>query len=117
MGLSIDRKKVIKGLEWILEDDRFGFGVNWKNGEPRDDHEKAGKIITDTIILLKEQENLAKCVDQEHQVNEYLNRQLAERPEIIRCKDCKRYYANGGACDQALSEWFCADGQRRDDNG
>lgn len=57
MGLSIDREKVIKGLEWILEDDRFGFGVNWENGEPRDDHEKAGKIITDTIILLKEQES------------------------------------------------------------
>lgn len=49
-----DREKVINGLEWILADDRFGFGVNWETGEPRDDYEKAGKIITDTITLLKE---------------------------------------------------------------
>ena len=51
-----DKKKVIEGLEWILEDDRFGFGVNWENGKPRDDYEIAGKIITDAIALLKEQE-------------------------------------------------------------
>lgn len=49
-------KKVIKGLEWILKDDRFGFGVNWEAGEPRDEYEKAGKIITDTITMLKGQE-------------------------------------------------------------
>lgn len=53
---NINRKKVVEGLEWILEDDRFGLGVNWETGEPRDDYEKAGKIITDTITLLKEQE-------------------------------------------------------------
>lgn len=51
-------KKVIEGLEWILKDDRFGFGVNWENGKPRDDYEIAGKIITDTIALLKEQEDM-----------------------------------------------------------
>ena len=105
-----EREKAVKGLEWILEDDRFGFGINWETGEPRDDHEKAGKIITNTIALLKEQDGLAKAVDQEHRVNEYLNKQLADRPEIVRCKDCKRYYANGGACDQVLADWFCADG-------
>lgn len=51
-----DREKVIEGLEWILSDDRFGFGVNWERGEPRDDYEKAGKMITDAIALLKGQE-------------------------------------------------------------
>ena len=50
-----DRKKAIKELEWILEDDRFGFGINWETGEPRDEYEKAGKIITDVITLLKEE--------------------------------------------------------------
>lgn len=58
-----DIDKVIKGLEWILEDDRFGFGVNWENGDPRDDHEKAGKIITDVLILLKEQEAVSIMTD------------------------------------------------------
>lgn len=34
--------------------------------------------------------------------------------ELVRCKDCRRYYANGGNCDQVLADWFCADGQRSD---
>ncbi len=51
-----DLEKVIEGLEWILAGDRFGFGVKWETGEPRDDYEKAGKIITDAIALLKKQE-------------------------------------------------------------
>ena len=38
---------------------------------------------------------------------------LKEHPQIVRCKDCKRYYANGGNCDQVLAEWFCADGERK----
>lgn len=59
-----DRKKVIKGLEWILEEDRFGFGINWETGEPRDEYEKAGKIITDTIALLKEQEVRELTIDE-----------------------------------------------------
>lgn len=32
---------------------------------------------------------------------------------VVRCKDCRRYYANGGACEQVLSDWFCADGERK----
>ena len=33
--------------------------------------------------------------------------------QVVRCKDCKRYYANGGNCDQVLADWFCADGERQ----
>ena len=58
-----DMEEVVNGLEWILEDDRFGFGVNWENGKPRDDHEKAGKIITDAIALLKEQRKIGHWID------------------------------------------------------
>lgn len=36
-----------------------------------------------------------------------------EIKELVRCKDCKRYYANGGNCDQVLAEWFCADGEAK----
>ena len=32
--------------------------------------------------------------------------------DIVRCKDCRRYYANGGNCDQVLADWFCADGEK-----
>lgn len=50
------REKVIRGLEWILQDDKFGFGENWDSGEPQCDEEKAGKIIWDTLTMLKAQE-------------------------------------------------------------
>lgn len=36
-----------------------------------------------------------------------------KQPEIVRCNDCRRYYANGGNCDQVLADWFCADGKRK----
>ena len=49
-----DYEKVIKGLEWILENDRIGFGTNWDKGEPQADEERAGKYIWDAITLLKE---------------------------------------------------------------
>lgn len=74
-----DREKSIKGLEWILENDRFGFGVNWEIGEPRDEYEKAGKIITDTITLLQEQE--------EQEEREYRE----EHP----CEFCQEYLCDG----------------------
>ena len=66
-----DREKIIKGLEWILEDDRFGFGINWEAGEPRDDYEIAGKIITDTIALLKEQEQTINELKEKLRLLEY----------------------------------------------
>ena len=34
--------------------------------------------------------------------------------QVVRCKDCKRYYANGGNCDQVLAEWYWADGERKE---
>ena len=52
------KRDVINGLKWILEDDRFGFGVNWENGdEPRDGHELAGVYITRAIRVLEEKGN------------------------------------------------------------
>ena len=52
------KRDVINGLKWILEDDRFGFGVNWENGdEPRDAHELAGVYITRAIRVLEEKGN------------------------------------------------------------
>ena len=51
------KRDVINGLRWVLEDDKFGFGVNWDNGdEPRTDHELAGVYITRAIHVLEEKE-------------------------------------------------------------
>ena len=53
----IDREKVRKGLEWILDGDRFGFGENWHiDSEPKTEEEQAGYNIQRAIELLKEQE-------------------------------------------------------------
>ena len=53
-----DREKVIEGLEWILEGDRFGFGVNWYGDcVPQCEEEQAGLNITRAIELLKEQQH------------------------------------------------------------
>lgn len=55
----LNKNKVIEGLEWVLEDDRFGFGTNWtENSEPKSDEERAGYNIQMAISLLKEQGNL-----------------------------------------------------------
>ena len=42
---------------------------------------------------------------------------LKDVESVVRCKDCERYYANGGNCEQVLADWFCADGKRREDDG
>lgn len=95
-------EKVIEGLEWILKDDRFGFGVNWETGEPRDDYEIAGKIITNTIALLKEQPQIVLCKDCVHRGN-------AEKCVLAAIAAEKGYplfmLDNRG-------EWYCADGER-----
>lgn len=48
-------------------------------------------------------------------IERYLELMYAQ-PKIVRCKDCRRYYANGGNCDQVLADWFCADGERAEEN-
>ena len=48
-------EKVIKGLEWIIDGDKFGFGVNWTlESTPQCEEEQAGYIITRAIELLKD---------------------------------------------------------------
>ena len=49
-----DISSLISGLEWILEDDKFGFGENWNIGKPQSEEELAGKIIWNTIEFLKD---------------------------------------------------------------
>ena len=48
---------VIKGLKWILEDDKFGFGHGWSEEDPPEcEEEQAGYNIEKAIELLKEQQ-------------------------------------------------------------
>ena len=48
-----NRMALINGLRWILEDDKFGFGTNWKRGSrPQTEEENAGYIICRVIEYL-----------------------------------------------------------------
>lgn len=78
-----NRNQVIDGLEWVLEDDRFGFGTNWtENSKPKSDEERAGYNIQMAIVLLKELE-----------------------PKEIVCKPGKRTNLDGSV--DYFSEWYC----------
>ena len=51
---KMTREELIELLEWILQDDKFGFGENWHEAdEPIGEEEKAGWIIQATINYLK----------------------------------------------------------------
>lgn len=67
----IDRTKTFEGLEWILENDQFGFGINWSEDSiPKSEEEQAGYNIQMAMNFIKEQ------------------------PEIVRCEHC-RFHDNG----------------------
>ena len=96
-----DREKAIRGLECCMSE-HICRGCPYKEkGECEDGGYYYSKAIEDAIAMLKEQ------------------------PEIIRCKDCKHgadTIINGEylfkTCRGVNHEpdWFCADGERRDDD-
>lgn len=42
-----------------------------------------------------------------------VNGRVTEYAPIVRCKDCKFYWKNGGDC-VADPNWFCGDGERKE---
>ena len=109
-----DLEKVIKALEWILKDDRFGFGKGLT--KPETDEEQAGCYIHDALELLKEQQNRIDVLRSEVKRLDV---------DIVRCKDCKfadQYiepdkYGRYGLCEIhnriiPRQDFFCADGER-----
>ena len=60
------------------------------------------------------------------EIREVIDSQPTIQPEIVRCKDCKHRYVDGGnvrynACELnhnkvQSDDWFCADGERRENN-
>ena len=129
----------ISGLEWILKDDRFGFGKGLT--KPETDEEQAGCYINDAIKLLKEQretinnykEIVENLLQQIQDISKYMTpigrvsdvRAYLEgrpQPEIIRCYACKYgeqandVYLCGKSRGFGIAhepDWFCADGERK----
>ena len=101
-----DREKVIKAIDICLGHGKCDdCGYNIKGGYSTMDCRKP--MMRDALALLKEQEVKEQISDAIHETAKQF------RQTIVRCKDCKRYYANGGNCDQVLADWFCADGEPR----
>lgn len=88
----------VKGLEWILEGDKFGFGEGWAESDlPECEEEEAGYNIVRAIEFLK------------------------SLPEIVRCEHCRWGRPVEGTSlitcvDKNVhpKDWFCADGEERD---
>lgn len=105
-----DIEKIIKGLEDIQKhlDTGYSYAISWKS-----------ELIRDTLTLLKEQDNAYRYL-----LNQFVEvqNQLNAKPEIVRCKDCKWLsekgfckHPNGGAGNIRSENWYCADGERKDD--
>ena len=80
---------------------------------------QCAELVRDAISLLKEQEDVSNAlVDQCDRVRR-LRKELAEQPQIVRCKDCKHYMTIHCTCDGCCisPDWFCADGERKVYNG
>lgn len=125
----IDRENVIKALECRKNADKrcgnpcentglchYSTAIRGLDGEIYKpficDRER---ICADVLAVLKEQESVIETLKSD--LNETLE-VLAQRPEIVLCKDCAfrneinclQYYRRSELPD----DWFCADGERKD---
>ena len=110
----VDRDKVLKGLEQC----KAGGSCD---GCPYSIIFSSSCIFTlhaDILDLLKEQENVnIALVDQCDRVRQ-LVKELADKPQIVRCKDCK-WYDPFPMCgllgtSDIREDFFCADGKEKD---
>lgn len=127
--MMADREKVIKGLEI-----HTGLLSSCKDGCPYfiGDGSKCKDLLKDALSMLKEQEeeieNLKQtaqsmmegiCLLKEQGKCENCAIAIEDRQPVVRCKYCTHtehceIYAGW---DGKNPDWFCADGERRDDDG
>lgn len=78
-----NKEKVLKGLEWILEDDRFGFGQGLT--QPESEEEQAGVYIRQAI--------------------DYLNGFSRDAVPVVRCENCQYWQDNNGGYPHPECRW------------
>lgn len=116
-----DREKIICALENCIGQPKCA-DCPWEACEV--EHEVVNRVpyglLRDALAMLKEQDNCENC-----------SIAVEDRQLVVRCKDCKHWSAeriydynkckrwiNVGVKNFATKgEWFCADGERRDDDG
>jgi hypothetical protein len=90
------------------------------------DREKYIKVLSKTVKTVKEYNEDAPIKISLECVEDILEL-LKEQPQIVRCKDCKYCFVEGfvhehNICDKhewiqgQPDDWYCADGERQDDN-
>lgn len=108
--MMADLNKTIDGLERLRFFNQRAGRELWGD-KPHDVQEQdiasADMVYVDAIELMKSQQAEIE------QLNRFVNGFSRDAMPVVRCNDCKRYYANGGNCDQVLADWFCANGERR----
>ena len=114
--MEMDRKKVIKGLQEIVNDKWMMNHADWYV-----------TVCEDALALLKEDCHNCKleCLLQKYdQLKEKYDKLLKEQEAVVRCKDCK-YWDNGYLnyyvhpwlpCMDIRTDgnWFCANGERKE---
>lgn len=95
-----DREKVIKWLESYLLDVMTQSDVIMLDVS----------IVANAIALLKEQNNCENCAIA-----------IEDRQPVVRCRDCKHWEPErDGHCPYnhifTAPDWFCADGERKDND-
>jgi len=112
MESSIDREKVIKGLEHCANEADCRGCVYQEQMKGRSDE---CDCTGEALALLKEQESVIEALKSD--LDETLA-VLGEYAEIVRCADCT--FRNEINCPQYYrrnelpDDWFCADGERKD---
>lgn len=110
----IDREKAIKGLE-VARDAIVDGYIH--------EQDRAVNAITDAIALLKEQEDrigvLTRAIEQMPKPTKLLDVYGDGYAKIVRCKCCTHteHCEIYGGFDGKNPDWFCADGERRDEDG
>ena len=116
MGLSIDREKVIKGLEHCAKEADCRGCVYQEQMKGRSD---GCDCMREALALLKEQESVIEALKSD--LDETLA-VLGEQPDIVRCRDCKYWRTNtefcmcwsvANAAHHTNPNWFCTNGERR----
>lgn len=103
----MDKKTVIGWLEELAD-------VDWRNFHS---DSEVSNIARSTLELIYEQDlHLQHLLE----ITEKFEKELNKQPEIVRCKDCK-YYTNVDGYMYCIKmheypyfEWFCADGERKE---
>jgi hypothetical protein len=111
----MDREKVIKALECCKRKD----GNECKVCPYTESAYCTEDMSTEALVLLKEQKAYIEHLEEMNEKYGYIN--------IVRCKDCKEcYFASNRiqreqtfACGKhgidVTQDWFCADGERREE--